>query len=120
MKRIRVLLAALLLIAIPFYPVTAESAFTGVVTFRSGKNVYLQNGTRGILAFLDSTNDPNDMNAVQTGKVVTVSGVSMTLNQAGYHIPEITDAMIESVADSGATATTVSAALSQLNDGLMA
>ena len=107
MKRIGVLLAALLLIAIPFYPVTAESAFTGVVTFRSGKNVYLQNGTRGILAFLDSTNDPNDMNAVQTGKVVTVSGVSMTLNQAGYHIPEITDAMIESVADSGATATTV-------------
>ena len=71
MKRIGVLLAALLLIAIPFYPVTAESAFTGVVTFRSGKNVYLQNGTRGILAFLDSTNDPDQMAAVRVGTVIT-------------------------------------------------
>ena len=120
MKRIGVLLAALLLFAVPLCFSAAESRFTGVVTYRSGKNVYLQNGTQGVLVFLDSGNDAALMAEVQTGKVVTVSGVSMTLKQAGYQIPEIIDAMIEAVADAGASASTVSAALDQLGDGLMA
>ena len=81
MKRIGVLLAALLVLTgLPFYAATAESSFTGVVTYRSGKNVYLQSGSQGILAFLDSTNDPDKMDAVQVGTVITVSGASMTLN----------------------------------------
>ena len=116
MKRIGVLLAALLVLTgLPFRFAAADTSFTGVVTYRSGKNVYLQNGTRGILAFLDSGNNPDQMAAIRTGKVVTVSGVSMTLKQGGYRIPEITDAMIEAVADSGAAATTVSATLDQLS-----
>ena len=90
MKRIGVLLAALLVLTgLPFYAATAESSFTGVVTYRSGKEAYLQNGSRGLLAFLDSTNDPDQMAAVRVGTVITVSGESMTLNQAGYHIPEL-------------------------------
>ena len=121
MKRIGFLLAMLLLLtALPFCSAAADSTFTGQVTYRSGRNVYLQNGTQGILAFLDSANDPALMDAVRVGKVVTVSGISKTYNQAGYHIPEITDAMIEGVSDSGASAATVSATLDQLGDGLMA
>lgn len=120
MKRLSVLLAALLLTVLPLYASAAESSFTGVVTFRSGKNVYLQNGQTGKLVFLDSTNDAEQMSAVKTGKVVTVSGVAMTYKQGGYHIPEIADAMIQSVSGSGASAATVSASLDQLGDGLMA
>ena len=46
-----ILLAALLVLTgLPFYAATAESSFTGVVTYRSGKNVYLQSGSQGILA----------------------------------------------------------------------
>ncbi len=109
------LLAALLLLtALPFHAVSAESSFTGKVTCRRGKNVYLQNGTQGILAFLDSTNDPALLDAVQVGKVITVVGERSTLKQAGYHIPELIDAMIVAVSDSGASVTVVDVSLGEL------
>ena len=121
MKRIGVLLAALLVLTgLPFYAATAESSFTGVVTYRSGKNVYLQSGSQGILAFLDSTNDPDQMAAVRVGTVITVSGEPMTLNQAGYHIPELIDAMIVDISGTQNLPSPVSATVDQLGDGLMA
>ena len=121
MRRILVLLAVLLvLMALPVHPCVADTSFTGVVTYRSGKNVYLQNGATGKLAFLDSSNDAALMEQVKRGKVVTVSGAAMTYDQAGYSIPEITDAMILNVSDSGASASTVSASLGELGNGLMA
>ena len=121
MRRILVLLAVLLVLtALPVRPCVADTTFTGVVTYRSGKNVYLQNGATGKLAFLDSSNDAALMEQVKRGKVVTVSGAAMTYDQAGYSIPEITDAMILNVSDSGASASTVSASLGELGNGLMA
>ena len=121
MRRILVLLAVLLVVTtLPVRPCVADTAFTGVVTYRSGKNVYLQNGTTGKLAFLDSSNDAALMEQVKRGKVVTVSGAAMTYDQAGYSIPEITDAMILNVSDSGASASTVSVSLGELGNGLMA
>ena len=117
MKRIGVLLAALLVLTgLPFYAATAESSFTGVVTYRSGKNVYLQSGSQGILAFLDSTNDPDQMAAVRVGTVITVSGEPMTLNQAGYHIPELIDAMIVDISGTQNLPSPVSATVDQLGD----
>ena len=121
MKRIGVLLAVLLVLTgLPFYAATAESSFTGVVTYRSGKEAYLQSGSRGLLAFLDSTNDPDQMAAVRVGTVITVSGESMTLNQAGYHIPELIDAMIVDISGTQNLPSPISATMDQLGDGLMA
>ncbi|MBR0357025.1 MAG: hypothetical protein IJH54_06065 [Clostridia bacterium] len=59
MKRIGVLLAALLLLTVlPFYAVRAADGFTGQVTFynRGKREAYLQNGTTGKLARLDGSN----------------------------------------------------------------
>ena len=54
MKRLGILLAALLVLTgFPFCFAAAGTTFTGVVTYRSGKNVYLQNGTQ---VFVDSWN----------------------------------------------------------------
>ena len=94
--------------------------FTGIVTYRSGKEAYLQNGDRGVLALLDSGNTAEDMDAVRVGKLVTVTGGSMTLNRAGYHIPEIVDAMIQAVDDTADTVAPAEATIEQLNDDLMA
>ncbi len=94
--------------------------FTGVVTYRSGKEAYLQDGDRGLVALLDSSNAQADLDAVQVGKLVTVTGEAMTMNRSGYHIPEIVDAMIVEVKDTEATAASAAATIDQLNDGLMA
>ena len=122
MRRILVLLAVLLVLtALPVRPCVAETTFTGVVTYRKGKEVYLQNGRNGKLAFLDSTNDPALMEQVKRGKVVTVSGEELLYNPAaGCAFMEIYEAMILSVSDSGASASTVSASLGELGNGLMA
>ena len=122
MKRIVVLLATLLLLtAIPFCPAAAGGSFTGQVTYysRSKREAYLQNGTTGKLARLDKSNG-DLLDAVAVGKVVTVSGYDMFFEPSGYKIPEISDAMIESISDSGASAATVSATIDQLGNGLMA
>ena len=120
MKRIGALLVALLLVVSPFCYTAAETSFTGQVTYKSGKTVYLQDGREGKLVYLDSSNDPALVEAIHTKKVVKVTGTAMIYKQGGYRIPEITDAMIVSISDSGASATTVSATLSQLDDDLMA
>ena len=122
MKRIVVLLATLLLLtAVPFCPAAAGGSFTGQVTYysRSKREAYLQNGTTGKLARLDKSNG-DLLDAVAVGKVVTVSGYDMFFEPSGYKIPEISDAMIESISDSGASASTVSATIDQLGNGLMA
>ena len=122
MKRIVVLLATLLLLtAVPFCPAAAGGSFTGQVTYysRSKREAYLQNGTTGKLARLDKSNG-DLLDAVAVGKVVTVSGYDMFFEPSGYKIPEISDAMIESISDSGASAATVSATIDQLGNGLMA
>ena len=120
MKRIGALLVALLLVVSPFCYTAAETSFTGQVTYKSGKTVYLQDGREGKLVYLDSSNDPALVEAIHMKKVVKVTGTAMIYKQGGYRIPEITDAMIVSISDSGASATTVSATLSQLDDDLMA
>ena len=94
-------------------------SFTGEVTYVDGQNVYLQNGSQGILAHLDSGNGAL-IGQVAPGKVVTVKGTVVSFAQGGYVIPEITDAMVESIGDSGAEATAVEAALNALGDSLMA
>lgn len=119
-KRIWFLAALLVMATLPLRPASAQASFTGVVTYRSGKNAYLQSGTTGILAHLDSSNDPELMDGVKRGKVVTVTGAQIPFNQGGYVIPEITDAMIVSISDGGASAATVSASLGALGNELMA
>ncbi len=76
MKRIGVLLAALLvLMALPFCPAAAAGSFTGKVTYysKSRREAYLQNGTTAKLARLDSSNG-DLLDQVAVGKVLTVSG----------------------------------------------
>ena len=97
-----------------------HTSFTGLVTYRSGKELYLQNEQRGFLALLDSGNAAEFMEEAQVGKMVTVSGEKTTLNQSGYHIPEVVDAMIFAVSSTTLTAAPVDAAIEQLNDDLMA
>ena len=101
---------------IPQLPMT----FEGIVTYRNERVVYLQNGTQGMLALLDGTNTAANMNDVQVGKLVTVTGDYMSLDQSGYHIPEIMDAMIDEVADTQETVAPVQAAIADLDDDLMA
>ena len=93
---------------------------TGVVTYRSGRTVYLQNETTGVFVRLDSDNDPDLLQQVELGKVVTVTGTRMVYTQGEYNIPQINDAMIDSVEDEGASVVTVAATLDQLNNELMA
>ena len=82
---------------------SGHDSFTGIVTYRSGKEAYLQGGDRGLVALLDSSNAQADLDAVQVGKRVTVTGEAMTMNRSGYHIPEIVDAMIVEVKDTEMT-----------------
>ena len=95
------------------------TVFTGIVTYRSGKEVYLQEGDRGLVALLDNGNAQADLDTVQVGKRVTMSGEALTMNRSGYHIPEIMDAMIVEVQDTEATVSPAAATIDQLNDGLM-
>ena len=95
-------------------------SFTGVVTYRDGRNVYLQNGETARLVLLDSSNSQANMNAVQKGRVVTVTGEVMTYQQGEYKIPEIMDAMIVEVADTNTAVAPTAAAIEDLGDGLMA
>ena len=95
------------------------TTFTGIVTYRNGKEAYLQEGDRGLVALLDNGNVQADLDAVQVGKRVTVSGEALTMNRSGYHIPEIMDAMIVEVQDTEATVSPAAATIDQLNDGLM-
>ncbi len=99
---------------------SGHDSFTGIVTYRSGKEAYLQGGDRGLVALLDSSNAQADLDAVQVGKRVTVTGEAMTMNRSGYHIPEIVDAMIVEVKDTEMTVEPTTATIDQLNDGLMA
>ena len=94
--------------------------FTGVVTYRSGKTVYLQNGDQGMLAFLDSSNSQSNMAAVQKGRVITVTGYYMLWDQSGYQVPEIQDAMITEVTGIEGTVTPTSATIDDLDNDLMA
>ena len=73
MRRLGVLLAVLLVLTgLPLYA-AAETSFTGQVTYRSGKNVYLQNDRVGKLVFLDSDNDAALMEqAVDKGSLTMV------------------------------------------------
>ena len=99
---------------------SGHDSFTGIVTYRSGKEAYLQGGDRGLVALLDSSNAQADLDAVQVGKLVTVTGEAMTMNRSGYYIPEIVDAMIVEVKDTEMTVEPAAATIKQLNDGLMA
>ena len=121
MRWIRGLLAALLLAALLCCPAAAQSSFTGKVTLysRSKREAYVQNGTTGKLVRLDKSNGDR-LDEIKAGKVLTVSGFEVTHEQGGYLLPEISDAMIESISDGGASATTVNATLDQLGNGLMA
>ena len=121
MRRILGLLAALLLAALLCCPAAAQSSFTGKVTLysRSKREAYVQNGTTGKLVRLDKSNGDR-LDEIKAGKVLTVSGFEVTHEQGGYLLPEISDAMIESISDGGASATTVNATLDQLGNGLMA
>ena len=128
-KRVLVLMLCLALL-LSMFPAMASAergaqnrgmdSFTGIVTYRSARTVYVQSGEVGKLVLLDSSNDSALMSVVQKGKQVTVTGEAMTLNQGGYRIPEITDAMLEEVADTGATVAAVSAKIADLDNDLMA
>ena len=60
----------LILTMLPVCPASADTTFTGEVTYRDGRNVYLQNGSTGKMAHLDSSNDAGLMEQVKQGKVV--------------------------------------------------
>ncbi len=93
--------------------------FTGVVTYRDGRNVYLQNGDTSRLVLLDGSNSQADMAAIQKGRVVTVTGYSMLLEQSGYQIPEIIDTMITEVTGIEGTVTPTAATIDDLDNDLM-
>lgn len=105
---------------ISFVVLDPASSFTGIVTYRSGKTVYLQNRETARLVLLDSTNSQANLDAIQKGRVVTVTGNSMLMEQSGYQIPEIMDAMIVEVADTNTAVAPTAAAIEDLGDGLMA
>ena len=94
-------------------------SFTGVVTYRDGRNVYLQNGDTSRLVLLDGSNSQADMAAIQKGRVVTVTGYSMLLEQSGYQIPEIIDTMITEVTGIEGTVTPTAATIDDLDNDLM-
>ena len=94
-------------------------SFTGVVTYRSGKTVYLQNEDQGMLVLLDSSNSQANMDAVQKDKLVTVTGEAAIYHQGMYQIPEIMDATIMEVTDTDTVIAPAIVAIEELNNDLM-
>ena len=91
------------------------TTFTGIVTYRDKKTVYLQNEDQALLALLDDGEA-----AVEAGKRITVTGMRTTYKQSGYSIPEIVDAVVEAVADTEETVAATPATIAQLTDERMA